>query len=164
VILGISILSGVIYLSLKLKLKIKWFIIPTIMVSFITVIVTDLSLKGSKIFIVNPDLSLKTKIVFSNQAFTLSNGNTIQIVVNYDSYVINNSTANFFVEELIYGVSNSDKIEDPLVESYSLSKVPFRRLSYYGKNENPIESISVGRGSSGDTRYWLREANSKDVL
>ena len=162
VILGVSIFISLIFLFKKTRIKLKIYIIPVIMVSLISTIVTDLSLKGSKLYSIEPDLSLKTTIVFSNQNCTLANGNSVEITSNGDSYIINNSEVDFYVEEVVYGVHVYEKIEDPMVETFSITKVPFRILSYFGTDDVPIESISGSRGTSGAVKYWLREANSTD--
>lgn len=179
VILGISLLIGLLFLAKKLKIKLLPTAIIGVIVCFVIVIVTDLSLKGSKLFIINPDLTLKTTIIFSDQEFTFFDGTSVIIKPNLNSYfeknkssnsgdldrnsyIINNSKSDYYIDEIKYGYKYYKKIEDPLVETLSFTKVPFRRLSYFG-NEKPIESITVSRGSGGDIRYWLRKANKEDL-
>jgi hypothetical protein len=106
---------------------------------------------------------LKTSITFSVNEFTFSNGETVQLSADRDSYVINDSEKNFFIEEIEYGVVLSEELDDPFLEMYSVSKVPFRMLDYFGSDDEPIESVSVRR-SSGVLHYWLREAKIDEMM
>ncbi len=160
VLLGVSTLIGLIFLIAKIRRW--WLVIPALLISFIVAVVTDLSLKGSKLFIIMPDRSLKRTIVFSNQEYTFTNGKSVNILANYNSYILNDSKEDFFLQELVYGSSFTEKVKDSFIETYSSSMVPFRILSHFGTEDKPLESISVSRGTPGDVKYWLRKATDTD--
>lgn len=163
VILGVALLVGYVYLAIKFKLKIKWTLVPALIVIMIAVISIDIGLSGSKLFIIQSDFSLKTSIIFSDGEFTFSNGETVQLIADRGSYVVNDSEKDYFIEEVEYGVVLFEELEDPFLEGSSVSKVPFRMLDNFGVNDEPIESVS-SRNSSGALHYWLREANSDEMI
>ncbi len=94
---------------------------------------------------------------FGSSAYTMSTGEEIdEDVPRGNCIVINDSKASLVVEDVVYGTSSSSY--DINIDPFSITILSEMTIDYM-PDENPPNSVSVNRSSSGTSKTWLRRGN-----